>query len=136
MEDRVEAAQSILQKLNDPISKLYLEFLDHVLPFFNDLNKEMQAEDPKIYTLSSRVAAVLATILESYLKPNYLKSTALTKVKIRDPANFLPLGDIYLGGRVAASLHTCHNFKEQDLTNFRLRCLDFYIESIAGSTEI
>ena len=129
MEDRLEAAQLILQKLNDPVSKLYLEFLDHVLPFFTDLNKEMQAEDPKIYVLSSRVSAVLATILDCYLKPSYLKSTVITKVKIRDPANFLPLQEIYLGGRVTASLQSCHNIMKQDLDNFRLRCLDFYIES-------
>lgn len=129
MEDRLQASQSILQKLNHPLSKLYLEFLDYVLPFFNDLNKEMQSEDPKIYALSSRVSAVLATILECYMKPGYLKSTALANVKIRDPANFLPLEDMYLGGRVTASLHSCHGIEKQDLTNFRLRCLDFYIES-------
>ena len=27
------------------------------------------------------------------------------------------------------SLHTCHSIEKQNLRNFRLRCLDFYIES-------
>ena len=49
VEDRVIVAETILQKLNNPLSKLYLEYLDIVLPNFNDLNREMQRENPKIY---------------------------------------------------------------------------------------
>lgn len=64
LEYRLLSAESILQKLQDPFSKLYLEFLDHVLPMFSDLNKEMQSENPKIYTLHNRVSAVLHTILD------------------------------------------------------------------------
>ncbi|XP_068232268.1 SCAN domain-containing protein 3-like [Palaemon carinicauda] len=130
LKDRLVAAETILQRLNDPITKLYLEFLDHVLPFFCDLNKEMQAQDPKIYTLKARISAVLFTILECYLKPSYLNSTPLDKVRVRDPGNFLPLEDIYLGGRVTATLQATQNIIQKEyLHNFRLRCLDFYIES-------
>ncbi|RZB39756.1 hypothetical protein BDFB_013214 [Asbolus verrucosus] len=43
------ACDNILQKLNDPVTKLFLYFLDFVLPFFNNLNKEMQAESPKLH---------------------------------------------------------------------------------------
>lgn len=133
LEDRLMAPESILQRLNDPLGKLYLEFLDHVLPIFNDLNKEMQAENPKIYTLHSRVSAVLHTIFECYMKPNYLKSTPLSSIRVRDPNNFLPLEDMHLGGRVTASLQSCQDIDKQLLDGFRLRCLDFYIE---GASQI
>lgn len=133
LEDRLLSAESILQKLHDPFSKLYLEFLDYVLPIFSDLNKEMQTENPKIYTLHSRVSAVLHTILECYMKPRILESTPLSAVSVRDPANFLPLEEVYLGGRVTVSLQACQNLDKQLLDAFRLRCLDFYIE---GASQI
>lgn len=129
-EDRLLTTESILQKLNDPFTKLYLEFLDHCLPIFNDLNKEMQSEKPKIYSLHSRVSAVLRTILDCYMKPMYLESTPLSSIRIRDPANFLPLENVHLGGRVTVSLvQGCQDLDKKLLDTFRLRCLDFYIEA-------
>ncbi|KAH6935843.1 hypothetical protein HPB50_010806 [Hyalomma asiaticum] len=40
-EDRLLAAESILEKLNDPSTKLYLQFLEYVSPFFTNLKEEM-----------------------------------------------------------------------------------------------
>ena len=133
LEDRVIAADTILQRLHDPFSKLYLEFLDFVLPFFNDLNKEMQSENPKIYALHTRVSAVLHTILEFYMKPSVLESTPLSAVRVKDPNNFVKLEELYLGGRVTASLQKYQNLDRQQLDTFKLRCLDFYIE---GASQI
>ena len=130
-EDRLLAAETILQKLNDPAAKLYLEFLDFVLPFFNDLNKEMQSEDPKLFLMHKRVTTILSTILECYIKQDYLDVTPVCSVHFRDPANFLPLKEIYLGGRVTSSLCTNPDLDKQLIHNFRLRCLEFYIEGVS-----
>ena len=88
----------------------------------------MQAEEPKIYNLCSRVSSVLSTIFDCYLKPCYLKSTHVSKVNVNNPSNFLPLEEIYLGGKVAISLQMNHDISKDQLHYFRLRCLDFYIE--------
>ena len=130
-EDKLLAAETILQKLNDPAAKLYLEFLDFVLPFFNDLNKEMQSEEPKLFLIHERVTATLSTFLECYIKEDHLHSTPVCSVHFRDPANFLPLEEIYLGGRVTASLCTNPNLDKQLITSFRQRCLQFYIEGVS-----
>lgn len=49
LSDRLLAAQSILDKCLEPTTELYLEFLNFMLPYFNDLNKDMQFESPKLY---------------------------------------------------------------------------------------
>lgn len=98
-EERLLAVDSILQKLNDPINTLYLEFLDYVLPLFSDLNCEMQAEKPKLYLLHNRASAVFHTLVQNYMKDSYLKATPLANIQVKDPRNFLPLTDMYLGGR-------------------------------------
>lgn len=59
--------------LNDPTSKLYLQFLEYVLPTFNDLNLEFQSENPQIYNLYSKIIAAYKMLLSYYIKPDYLK---------------------------------------------------------------
>lgn len=131
LEDHLLAAESILEKLRNPVVQLYLEFLDYVLPLFNDLNTEMQAERPKLHVLHKRVSTVLHTLVENYLKDRYLQTTPISDIRVRDPANFLPLDEIYLGGRVIVTIQTLHGLRKQDIHDFRLRCLDFYIEGAA-----
>lgn len=79
-EDRLLAAEMILEKLKDPSTRLYLEFLEYVLPLFTNLNKEMQSEDTRIYLLHGKVSGVLKSILELYIKPEYLEATPLPDV--------------------------------------------------------
>jgi hypothetical protein len=48
-----EAAEIIFNRMHDVFSKLYLQFLDFILPYLTDLNKEMQLKTPKIHILYS-----------------------------------------------------------------------------------
>lgn len=66
--DHLLAAEHILQKLQDPPTILFLEFLDFVLPLFTDLNKGMQAEHPKIHNLYEKITGTLKTIFDCFLK--------------------------------------------------------------------
>ncbi|XP_069363479.1 SCAN domain-containing protein 3-like [Maniola hyperantus] len=112
--DRLLAAQSILDKCLEPTTELYLEFLNFVLPYFNNLNKEMQCESPKLYLLYEKVFTTYKTILECFVKPQYLELTEQEKISCHDKAlaletkilnidfakteNHLSLEDLYLGG--------------------------------------
>nr|XP_050051083.1 uncharacterized protein LOC126547226 [Dermacentor andersoni] len=66
-DDRLLAVEAILEKLTDPSTKLYLEFLEYVLPFFTNLNKELQSEETRIHLLHEKVSAMLKCILECYI---------------------------------------------------------------------
>lgn len=56
LSDRILAAESILDKLRDPANKLYLQFLEFILPLFNDLNKKMQSQGPRYIQCMSQSA--------------------------------------------------------------------------------
>ncbi len=73
------------------------------------------------------------TILEFNMKPSVLESTPLSAVRVKDPNNFVKLEELYLGGRVTASLQKYQNLNKQQLDTFKLGCLDFYIE---GASQI
>ncbi|CAH2092487.1 unnamed protein product [Euphydryas editha] len=147
--DRLLAAQSILNKCMEPTTELYLEFLSFVLPYFNDLNKEMQSESPKLYLLYENIFITYKTILECFLKPECLElteqektsidvhekvaalETKILKIDFEKIENHLPLKDIYLGGNVAALIIMNKNTIHPDqIEQFRQKCLEFYIESL------
>ncbi|XP_063625602.1 E3 SUMO-protein ligase KIAA1586-like [Cydia splendana] len=123
------SARHILDNMNNPYIKLYLLFLDFILPHFNNLNKLMQSETVQIHNLRKNIISVLKTILEFYIKPSYLESTDIESVNYRNPSNFLELKDIYMGAKVEAVLNT-NNYPDNDIQALKLKIMNFYIEGV------
>lgn len=129
-EDKLLASDMILHRLKEKYVKLYLQFLEFVLQYLTNLNLEMQSEETKIHRLYSQVSLVYNTLLDCFLKTEYLKSTVLEKVEFENPHNFVPLDDIYHGPKVAVALsEKSGGLTALDLKDFRTRCLQFYIET-------
>jgi hypothetical protein len=90
-----EAAEIIFNKMHDVFSKLYLQFLDFILPYMTDHNKEMQLKTPKIHILYSRVECVYKTIREMFTKKEYLQKTLpLSNIDYKNPHNIRLVEDI------------------------------------------
>lgn len=121
----VLVADNILRKLRDPLTKLFFQFLEFALPFFNDVNREMQSESPKIYELHCRVTSTYKSLLECFIKREIICNTPVHQIKYKDPHNFLPLNEIYLGVKIAISIDKLDSSQVHIL---RTRCLDFLIE--------
>nr|CAI5846610.1 unnamed protein product [Callosobruchus analis] len=75
----------LFDSLNNPLIRIYLEFLEYVLPIFSDLNLEFQSESPKIYILYERMATTYKTILQCYMKLDYVNNTDVSEIQYRDP---------------------------------------------------
>ncbi len=129
LDDKLVAADTILQRLSNPITKLYLLFLDFVLPVFNKVNKLMQSESTQIHVLYMSVASTLRTILSCYMKESYLSKTPLKQLRFRDPNNFKPIEEMYLGVNVDIELRSSAQYEKVAIDRFRLNCLEFYIEA-------
>jgi hypothetical protein len=125
---KAPGAEEIYQLLINPVNKLYLQFLEYVLPTFNSANLEFQSEIPKIQYLYSKMSGAYKLLLSYYIKPDYLKNTDVTKLQYRNPSNFLPLENIYLGPKVAIELNNkvLSNAQQHEL---RKNCLSFYVEA-------
>ena len=67
LSERLMACENNLHMLNDPVTKLYLQFLEFVLPIFNSLNKLMQSESTQIHLLHKSVCRSFRAILDCYL---------------------------------------------------------------------
>ncbi|KYN50089.1 hypothetical protein ALC62_00117, partial [Cyphomyrmex costatus] len=127
--DRTSAgtAKSILQKLQDPLTKMFLMFLEFVLPIFNNLNRELQSTSPQIHNLHKRICTIYKTLLEYFIKRTVIQRTSIFLINVNDPQNYLPLEEIYMGAKILAVLYNKH-FDSQQLHVLRTRCLSFYVE--------
>lgn len=123
--NNITQADIILEKLNKEENKLYLEFLSHALPIFNDLNKLMQSESPKIHILYKEVTKALKTILDFYIQDEIIRSTSIDTLDFKNPRNFLQLDEMYFSAEINSS-----SLEKNRLERVKLNCLNFYIESI------
>lgn len=121
-------ASTIFANLTDPLTKLYLHFLEFVLPMLVDLNVIFQSTKPKIHELYYKMEVVYKMILECYMKPEYLNSTDISKIQYRNPINFLPSEKIYLGGTCTVALENNNLISKTAQEQFRTNCLNFYVE--------
>uniref|UniRef100_A0A6P7H114 Uncharacterized protein LOC114344781 n=1 Tax=Diabrotica virgifera virgifera TaxID=50390 RepID=A0A6P7H114_DIAVI len=122
-------ADTIHISMENVFQKMYLHFLDFILAMVTDLNKLMQAEDPKIFILYTKVESIIKIIIEMFVKPTALDSD-VSKIDYKLPHNLLPLPEVYLGGAVAAFILENKNLPDSELKKFRISCIHFYQELI------
>nr|CAI5846293.1 unnamed protein product [Callosobruchus analis] len=121
----INQATSILHFLKAPETKLYLEFLLYVLPFFTKLNLLMQSEKPLIHVIYKEVTNIVKTLLECYIEDNVLSNNNVFDIDYMNPHNFLPIESMYFGAYINTS--SC---SPNILRSIKLKCLEFYIESV------
>ncbi|VEN37309.1 unnamed protein product [Callosobruchus maculatus] len=126
-EDNLHSTQQILDNLKNPIYKVYLNFLVYVLEVVDKLNLEFQSENPKLHLLLRRVKDLYRTILRNFIKKSHLDTIPLESLDPGNPRYFIELNNIYLGVNVELLLSN-QAVPQNDMHNFRLRVLDFYVE--------
>jgi hypothetical protein len=88
----------------------------------------MQSEIPKLHLLYKNVCNVLKTIFDCFIDRDYLQNTSIKFIHFKNPRNNLPLETMYFGANVIQTISE-NEFTEEQLKIFRLRCLDFYVET-------
>lgn len=125
-EGKLKNAEFILGELRNVYTKAYLMFLKYVLKIFNTFNTLFQSRKVLIHLLYSEYMTLTKQLCRNYMKESVWEDEELTKLNLRNPKNFLPLNDIYLGAECSEILQTTPSGgREQFLKN----CLTFYIEA-------
>lgn len=68
LNDKVLEAETILNRLRDISTKLYFQYLNFVLPFFNNLNLEMQSKNIRIHSLHKKIEYTFRALVDCYRK--------------------------------------------------------------------
>lgn len=123
-----EQANNIFQKLT-LVNKLYLQFLDHIIPILTNINLEFQSEKPKVHYLYNRVETAYKTILDFYIEPKYFRSCDVTTLQYRNPSYFNKIENVYFGVKCMSVLADRNSgLSQENIDTFRVNCLNFYVE--------
>ena len=125
--DLLKSAETIYEELNNDFNKAYLLFMKYVLKTFNDFSKLFQSDQVLIHTLSQASKDSLHELCGNYMLDGYSRRAEI--VSVTDPKHFKKLEDISLGTDCEDFLQSLPAEEtEQGRHNFRLQCLNFYIE--------
>lgn len=108
--DKLLTSENIYNWLQDHQCKIFLYFLQYILPYFNKLNKLFQSEECLISELYEGILSLYKDILSSFIKKEFLHHT-----ETLDPTNpklFLQDDDLYFGAKVALAFCQLENDTE------------------------
>ena len=129
--DNLLSSQNILSQLQNPICKLYLHFLNFVLPKFTELNLMFQSSKMSLHCLSRGLSTIYREFLSCYMMEGYWKRNDLKDVDPTSQVNFLPLTRMYMGAKVTLLLATAE-YKQRpvDVQYFLSKVQEFFVEAI------
>jgi hypothetical protein len=95
-ENNLPSAKAILNALNNPVYKLYLQFLKFNLERITQLNLEFQSEQSKMPVYLDKITTLYKNILKCFIKQNILDSSdKLHDINVQNPSNFRSMDQIY-----------------------------------------
>ncbi|XP_062550541.1 uncharacterized protein LOC134215347 [Armigeres subalbatus] len=128
--DHLSNAVKIHNSLTDPVTEIFLLFLDFILPCVDGINKLFQSEQPEVLSLHSTLTRKIKQLLSYFVKSEVVKSYKISDIRFH-PREIKPPGEVYLGVKVAAVLDSpSHNIDSERLLDVQNRCTRFYKELV------
>lgn len=93
------------------------------------MNREFQNKKPRIHKIIPTFTAYYKTILKFYMKPDIVNKIPIHVINPKNPDYFLAIESIEFGANFETILsENRHNISQNDLSQIRLNCLNFYIQ--------
>ena len=104
-----------LQKVfEDPMTEVYLLYLQSLLPVFTHANQFLQREEPLIHILQQQLTSLLKKVLGKYIQPSVLvesiREGALLTMDFSDPNNQVNDSEVVIG---IVTEQTVHNLLDE-----------------------
>ncbi|CAK1603741.1 unnamed protein product [Parnassius mnemosyne] len=126
LEEKTVAAELIYRELHDDFIKLYLLFLQWILPKFIKLNEYFQSADSKLVELDEHIRLMYKELLMCYMQRDYVQQNVISSIAPEDTRYFLP--EMYLGVKIMIETQKPDiSTKKEELKEFYSRCRDFLI---------
>ncbi|XP_064093748.1 uncharacterized protein LOC135206265 isoform X1 [Macrobrachium nipponense] len=100
LEERLSTCKTIYDLLQDPSNRIYFQFLNFILPYFNNFNKLFEKSEPTIHLLYKKTKILYKDILRFYYSPSKLTDDKINSINPNDERNFKPLKQVFLGAKV------------------------------------
>ncbi|KAL0830023.1 hypothetical protein ABMA28_003481 [Loxostege sticticalis] len=128
LEERTVAAELIFRELHDDFVKLYILFLQWILPKFVKLNEYFQGSEARLIELDDNMKILYKEILQCYMSRDYVNQTEICSIDPENSQHFLP--QMYMGVKILTETEKPNITNQKDLLNeFNTRCRKFLITS-------
>ena len=127
-ESRSDARLKRLQaSFSNPLTEIYLLFLQSVMPLFTDLNKMLQSDEPKLYMMHDSIKAFLRKLSGRFVRPDVLATTNVFDIDTENEEIFLSSEKIMIGFFTRSNIASNNLYHESDRVSFN--CRIFMIEA-------
>lgn len=118
---------------SDPLTEIYLLFLQSVMPLFTDINKTLQSDEPKLFILHKHMQQFLRKLLGRFVKAEALATTSVKSVDMEDDAVLLSLDKVMIGFSTRSTMNSndLHHEREKVARNCRVFMIEAYKYAIA-----
>ena len=89
--------ENVLQEIRSKTFRLYVIFIDFILPVFDTTNAILQSEKPLVHRQKRIMASLLRNIMVLFVKPSAMRFQKLTDVDLSVPTNLKAGKDIVVG---------------------------------------
>ncbi len=96
-----------------------------VLPLLKSYTVLFQTKEPLVHKLHEKQKQLVREFLSCFLKPEAFNDTPVTKLKVNQTSNHLPLKMIFLGNNAEVILKT---LTQEDKKLFRKNVLEAYVD--------
>lgn len=124
--EKLLVVQSIVERMKNPQTKIYLEFLKTVLPYFKKFTLIFQREKPEIHQLYADVATVFKQFAEFCSEP--VENLA----EVLKAGNLLPRENIYIGLEAELLMDKFLQHHPDIKKDIWRRCFNFYCTALNG----
>lgn len=83
--------------LKDHYILIYLNFMKYILPHLDRVNLLFQSKSKTLHFLHGQITDLYKVLLEKICDPLIIAQRPLQEIDPSDPANHLPVNQIYLG---------------------------------------
>ena len=114
----------------DPLTEVYLLFLQSILPLFTSLNKVLQSDEPKIHVMLQMIHSFIRKLLGRFMKAAVLTTYAdhLAGINVSNHDNYLPISGVMIGFLTQSTM-TAQDFLPHEKRFVSEHCRHFMIEA-------
>jgi hypothetical protein len=129
LKDPSVTTDSILATMENQFTRIYLEFIAYVFGLLTEFNLLFQSEKPLFYRVTPETESLIKTLCSNFLKMFYIRGSDILTLNQKNPANFVPAEQIYLGVEATQTLQAIRMTTDNgSIKTFYDTILKFFIE--------
>ena len=131
-DEQLVVVQRTLQRLDNPILKLYFLFLDEILPLFSRFNQLFQSERQLLHVLHSELIVLYKKYLLKFVREEVVDAHAhnILELDVENEDHYLSNNHLFVGIATCRFIESCDDIDLHQLTPFFNNCRKYFIAAI------